>query len=90
MIDGLRNSVTQVDVDVDDGDVGSKTNFYGNGFKTIKKTYETAKGSVADYDASKCRAWLIENPNKKHYCSGGNVGYKISKSYLTLQIKSLY
>lgn len=79
MIDGLQNQVVQVDIDVDDAPVGSDSNFYGNGFRTFKKVYETAKGAVADYDASKCRSWVIENPNKQHYCTGGNVGYKISK-----------
>jgi primary-amine oxidase len=79
MIDGLQNQVVQVDIDVDEAPVQSDSNFYGNGFRTFKKVYETAKGAVADYDASKCRSWVIENPNKKHYCSGGNVGYKISK-----------
>lgn len=79
MIDGLQNQVVQVDIDVDDAPVGSDSNFYGNGFRTFKKVYETAKGAVADYDAAKCRSWVIENPNKQHYCTGGNVGYKISE-----------
>lgn len=81
MIDGLQNQVVQVDIDVDEAPVGSDSNFYGNGFCTLKKVYETAKGAVADYDASKCRSWVIENPNKQHYCSGGNVGYKISRPF---------
>jgi Cu2+-containing amine oxidase len=80
MIDGLQNQVVQVDIDVDEAPVGSESNFYGNGFRTFKKVYETAKGAVADYDASKCRSWVIENPNKQHYCTGGNVGYKLSES----------
>lgn len=80
MIDGLQNQVVQVDVDVDEAPVGSASNYYGNGFRTFKKVFETAKGAVADYDASKCRSWVIENPNKEHYCTGGNVGYKISTS----------
>lgn len=77
MIDGLQNQVVQVDIESDEAPVGSAENFYGNGFHTTKTVYETAKGAVADYDASKCRAWVIENPNKKHYCTGGNVGYKV-------------
>lgn len=79
MLDGLNNSVVQVDSVQDDEDVGSATNFYGNGFKTVKTVYKTAKGAVADYDATKARCWVIENPNKKHYCTGGNVGYKLSE-----------
>jgi len=89
MIDGLQNQVVQVDIDVDEAPVQSDSNFYGNGFRTFKKVYETAKGAVADYDASKCRSWVIENPNKKHYCSGGNVGYKISKPFPHVQDRRL-
>jgi primary-amine oxidase len=81
MIDGLQNQVVQVDIDVDEAPVGSASNYYGNGFRTFKNVYETAKGAVADYDAAKCRSWVIENPNKQHYCTGGNVGYKISKPF---------
>lgn len=79
MLDGVNNSVVQVDSVQDDEDVGSATNYYGNGFKTVKTVYKTAKGAVADYDATKARCWVIENPNKKHYCTGGNVGYKLSE-----------
>ena len=86
MIDGLQNQVVQVDIDVDEAPVKSDSNFYGNGFRTFKNVYETAKGAVSDYDASKCRSWVIENPNKQHYCTGGNVGYKISKLFQKDQI----
>jgi primary-amine oxidase len=77
MIDGLRNSISEVDVVVDEEDVGSKENFYGNGFKTVKKPFKTSKGSISNYNSTTSRSWLIENPNKPHYSTGGNVGYKI-------------
>ena len=77
MIDGIKNRVVEVDVVPDEEPVGSATNYYGNGFKTVKKPFETSKGSVSDADASKVRGWLIENPSKQHYSSGNNIGYKI-------------
>ncbi|WVR04520.1 hypothetical protein IAU60_001524 [Kwoniella sp. DSM 27419] len=77
MIDGLKNQVVQVDSVPDDEDVGSDSNFYGNGFKTVKTLFKSSKESVSNYDAAKARSWAIENPNKQHYASGGNIGYKI-------------
>jgi len=79
MVDGLRNSISEVDVMVDESDVGSAENFYGNGFKSVKKPFKTAKGSISNYNSSTSRSWLIENPNKPHYSTGGNVGYKIGR-----------
>ncbi|KAK4688397.1 primary-amine oxidase, partial [Tremellales sp. Uapishka_1] len=76
MVDGIKNSLVQVDCVPDDEPVGSDSNYYGNGFKTVKSVFESST-QVADYDASKARAWVIENPNKKHYSTGGNIGYKI-------------
>lgn len=77
MIDGLNNQVVQVDVVPDDEEVGGEDNFYGNGFKTVKKVFKTSKDATSDYDAAKSRAWAIENPHKQHYASGNNVAYKI-------------
>ncbi|WVQ81728.1 hypothetical protein IAT38_003853 [Cryptococcus sp. DSM 104549] len=77
MIDGIRNRVQQVDVVPDDAPVGSETNYYGNGFKTVKTPFKTSEESVSDYDASKTRCWVIENPNKQNGANGGNVGYKL-------------
>ncbi|WVF71054.1 hypothetical protein IAT40_005851 [Kwoniella sp. CBS 6097] len=77
MIDGLRNQVVQVDSVPDDEELGSDSNFYGNGFKTVKTLFQSSKESVTHSDASKVRVWAIENPNKQHFSSGGNVGYKI-------------
>ncbi|WWC67423.1 uncharacterized protein I206_101331 [Kwoniella pini CBS 10737] len=77
MIDGLTNRVVQVDSVPDDDEVGSPANYYGNGFKTVKTIFKSAKNAVADYDAAKARCWIIENPGKQHYATGGNVGYKL-------------
>ena len=79
MVDGLQNQVVQIDVVTDDAPLGSETNYYGNGFKNEQTVYKTAKAAVADYDSRKSRAWVIENPNKQHYSSGGNVGYKLGR-----------
>ncbi|ORY21000.1 putative peroxisomal copper amine oxidase [Naematelia encephala] len=77
MIDGIRNTVVQVDSVPDDEPVGSDSNFYGNGFKTVKTSFRTSRAAVADYDASKARCWTIENPAKQHYATRQNIGYKI-------------
>jgi len=79
MVDGLKNSVAQVDCVPDEGEVGSATNFYGNGFHTEKTIYKTAKEAVSHYDAAKSRAWVIQNPSKTNYV-GNPVGYKICES----------
>lgn len=79
MLDGLKNRVVEVDVVPDEGDVGSESNYYGNGFSTVKRVFTTAKTSVSDYDASKTRTWVMENPNKKHRSTGGNIGYKLGE-----------
>ncbi|WOO76477.1 Copper amine oxidase 1 [Vanrija pseudolonga] len=77
MLDGLNNRVTQVDVIPDEGEVGSETNYYGNGFHTVKTPFKTSKESVAHADPLKCRSWLIENPNKLHYSSKAPIAFKI-------------
>ncbi|WVQ68310.1 uncharacterized protein L199_006517 [Kwoniella botswanensis] len=77
MIDGLQNQVVQVDSVPDDEDVGSDSNFYGNGFKTVKTLFKSSKDSVSNADPAKARVWAIENPNKQHFSTGGNVSYKI-------------
>ncbi|GHJ87119.1 hypothetical protein NliqN6_3521 [Naganishia liquefaciens] len=77
MLDGLKSQVVQVDAVQDEGDVGSDSNFYGNGFYNKKTVYRTAKESVTDYDCRTGRMWSIENPNKQHPYSGNNVGYKL-------------
>ena len=88
MIDGQENQVVQTDIVQDEGEVGGSTNYYGNGFHTEKKIFNTSKESVSDYDATKSRTWTIENPNKQHYASGNNVGYKImSGNFATMFAK---
>ncbi|TIB39896.1 hypothetical protein E3P86_00918 [Wallemia ichthyophaga] len=88
MIDGQSNQVVQTDIVPDEDDVGGPTNYYGNGFHTEKKIFTTSKNAISDYDANKSRTWTIENPNKQHYSSGNNVGYKImSGNFATMFAK---
>ena len=82
MIDGLQNSVVQVDAVTDEAELGSDSNHYGNGFRTVKTAFKTSKQAVADYDAAKARCWAIENPHRQHPATGGNVAYKIGESLL--------
>lgn len=77
MLDGLENRLVQVDCVPDEGEVGSETNYYGNGFHTEKTVFKTSKEAQADYDSSKARVWMIENPYKQNSQSGANLGFKI-------------
>ncbi|TIC65459.1 peroxisomal copper amine oxidase [Wallemia mellicola] len=77
MIDGQKNQVVQTDIVPDEDVVGGPTNYYGNGFHTEKTIFKNSKDAISDYDATKARTWTIENPNKEHYSSGNQVGYKI-------------
>ncbi|KLT39260.1 putative peroxisomal copper amine oxidase, partial [Cutaneotrichosporon oleaginosum] len=76
MIDGLRNRLVTVDSVPDEADVGSPENFYGNGYHVVKTPF-TKSDQFSDYDSTKARAWVIENPHKKHYATKSNIGYKI-------------
>jgi primary-amine oxidase len=77
MLDGLRNTVSQVDAVPDDAPVGSEENYYGNGFHMRKTVFRTAKEGVADYDSRTARTWAIESSEKTHYASGTKASYKL-------------
>ncbi|BEJ17521.1 hypothetical protein CspHIS471_0609220 [Cutaneotrichosporon sp. HIS471] len=76
MIDGLRNRLVTVDSVPDDAEVGSPENYYGNGYHSVKTPF-TSSAQHSDFDSSKARAWVIENPHKQHFATKGNIGYKI-------------
>jgi len=77
MIDGLNNSVCEVDVVPTNAPTGSDENFAGNAFETRKTIFETTADGVRDADPVKGRTWLMINENKKHHASKLPVGYKI-------------
>ncbi|GAA5805841.1 copper amine oxidase [Helicostylum pulchrum] len=82
MIDGLNNSVLQVDVRSLDSPTGSINNTNGNGFTAEHTTLkDTLQGQAnSNYDTS--RFWKIVNKEKIHPYALVPVGWKISSSHL--------
>lgn len=56
---------------------GSKENWAGNGFFSVKKELKTTAEGARDADQNAGRMWTMVNPNKQHYSSGAPIGYKI-------------
>ncbi|XP_006453965.1 hypothetical protein AGABI2DRAFT_196562 [Agaricus bisporus var. bisporus H97] len=75
MIDGIKNTVIEADVEMLDAPTGSKDNFAGNGFHTKETRLATETGR--QYDISKERRWRIVNPQRRHYSTGKEVGYSL-------------
>ncbi|GAA5868537.1 hypothetical protein JCM3774_005421 [Rhodotorula dairenensis] len=77
MIDGVDNSVVESEVHAMSAPTGSKENWAGNGFYSVKKELKTTAEGARDADQNAGRMWTMVNPNKKHYSSGAPIGYKI-------------
>lgn len=77
MIDGVNNTVFQVDAMPGEGEVGSKENFYGNAFYAKKTKFATVKESISDYDGDTSRTWEMANTNKLNAYSHKPVSYKL-------------
>lgn len=56
---------------------GSKENWAGNGFYSVKKELKTTAEGARDANQDAGRMWTMVNPNKQHYSSGAPIGYKI-------------
>ncbi|KAH8817360.1 copper amine oxidase [Xylogone sp. PMI_703] len=74
-IDGSNNTVVQNDAVASPEPVGSKANFYGNGFYCQKTPLTTSQG--VDYCHETGRTWDIINPNILHPVAKKPIGYKI-------------
>merc|ERR1711939_675937 len=78
MIDGIKNSVIEVDTVPVEESTGEPENWAGNAFGTVKTVLEKCgTDGVRDQDPNKGRLWQIVNENRKHYSSKLPVGYKI-------------
>ena len=75
MVDGLANSVLEMDIVPSPASVGSPENFAGNAFTTKKQILKVE--GFRDYDWAADRRWKIVNTNNKHYASGEYTGYGI-------------
>ncbi|KAL5521964.1 AMO1 [Sanghuangporus sanghuang] len=79
MVDGLFNSVLEIDVAPESALTGSKENFAGNAFKTESHILKTSLEGVRDYSFERDRRWRIVNPNAvPHYSTGAQPGYGIA------------
>lgn len=77
MIDGVKNTIAQIDVQPVEEPVGHPNNLYGNGFfpkTTILK--DTIEGQ-ASANADTARFWKIINQNKLNPYSKDPVGFKV-------------
>lgn len=76
-MDGPNNTIFAVDAVPSEHPVGSKENFYGNGFSAKKTKLDTTATAMTDYDGSTSRTWDIANTNKLHPYSGRPSSYKL-------------
>ena len=74
---GIDNSVVESEVHAMSEPTGSKENWAGNGFYSVKKELKTTAEGARDADQNASRMWTMVNPNKTHYSSGAPIGYKI-------------
>lgn len=77
MVDGLQNSVEQVDVQAVDIPVGHPDNQYGNAFAAVSKIFNDTSEAQAVANLSTSRSWKIINENSLHPCTKDPVGYKL-------------
>ncbi|RUS34240.1 copper amine oxidase [Jimgerdemannia flammicorona] len=78
MIDGVNNSVLQVDTMPVEAPVGSPENRWGNGFVAKQKLLEDTDAAQADANTATSRFWKIINPSSINPYTRKPVGYKIS------------
>jgi len=75
MIDGLNNSVVEMDVVPIPEGTGSVGNFAGNGFTVEERVLKHQSEGAREYKFDRERRWKMVNPARKHYSSGRDVGY---------------
>nr|POE65279.1 copper amine oxidase 1 [Quercus suber] len=76
-IDGLNNTVFQVDAVQGEGEVGSPSNPYGNAFYAKKTKLDTMSSARSNYDGTTSRTWEMANTNKLNPYSKNPVSYKL-------------
>jgi primary-amine oxidase len=77
MVDGVKNSIYETNVQSYAEPTGSKENFGGNGFYYTKTLLGTTDKAIRDWSSESSRTWQIGNQEAKHYSTGNPVGYKI-------------
>ncbi|CAM0137855.1 peroxisomal copper amine oxidase [Umbelopsis sp. WA50703] len=77
MVDGVKNSIAQVDVQAVEEPVGHPKNMYGNGFYPKTTVYKDTLEAQASSNFDTARFWKIINPNKLNPRSKDPVGFKV-------------
>jgi primary-amine oxidase len=77
MFDGQRNTVSTVDVRPCEGDYGSKTNPFGQGFTVSETPMKSTQDSHSDASTETSRFWKISNPASIHETTGKPVAWKL-------------
>jgi primary-amine oxidase len=77
MVDGLMNSVIEMDVLLATTGYGSPENFAGNAFQIHDHVLHRANEGAHEWDASTDRHWHIVSVGKRHHASGQLTGYLI-------------
>jgi len=76
-IDGNENSVYTSEAVPLEGDTGSATNPYGQGFGNKRTLLRTASEARTNTSPSTGRVWVVTNPNKKNNYTGKSIGWKL-------------
>jgi primary-amine oxidase len=77
MVDGLLNSVIEMDVLLATTGYSSPENFAGNAFQIHNHVLHWANEGVREWDASADWHWRIVSAGKRHHASGQLMGYSI-------------
>jgi len=77
MIDGVNNTIVQVDAEQGPGEVGSAENKYGNAFFAKRTRYTKVEEAMADYNGLSARTWDMCNENVLNDYSKKPVSYKL-------------
>lgn len=80
MIDGIKNTISVVDVKALAEPFGSESNPYGQGFIVEETPFKTSKQSVTDVKAETSRYWKISNYSSIHPYTQKPVGWKLIPS----------
>jgi primary-amine oxidase len=77
MFDGIKNSVSTLDIVPLQGEFGSKDNPYGQGFKVEEKLCRTTNEGKLDTCAETSRVWKISNAGSINPITQKPVGFKL-------------
>ncbi|KAI8343721.1 copper amine oxidase [Chlamydoabsidia padenii] len=81
MLDGINNSVAQVDVIPSELPTGHHDNDFGNAFYPVSTIFDNTDNAKTMADATKGRTWRIINENKLNPYSHEPVGYTLTSNH---------